>query len=447
MRGDKMFQRKIYKQLQQWKDTRAGKTALLVEGQRRVGKSTVVEEFAQKAYKSYILIDFSTCSQDIRNLFHDISDLDFFFLQLQLLTNVRLEERNSVIIFDEVQLFPLVRQAIKSLVKDHRYDYIETGSLISIKKNVKDILIPSEEQRIYMYPMDFEEFLWAIGDNVTMSMVQFLFDKQKPAGDGAHRKIMRNLRLYMLIGGMPQAVETYLQENNFEPVDQVKRDILHLYEDDFYKIDPTGRLSQLFDAIPAQLNKNTARYAVSSVIPTMRPSNSLNLIAELLDSRTALASYHTSMPSTEMASYKDLTKFKLFLSDTGLFTTLMFKNKSFTENEIYKKLLNDKSTANLGYLFENLIAQMLTASGYELYYHTFPAKEKKINYEIDFLLAQNNKVMPIEVKSSGYKRHASLDAFCQKYSSQISNKYLLYTKDFQKEQDIRLVPMYMTPFI
>lgn len=442
-----MFKRKIYNELQQWKETRAGRTALLVEGQRRVGKSTAVEEFARKAYKSYILIDFSTCSQDICNLFYDISDLNFFFLQLQLLTNVRLEERNSVIIFDEVQLFPLARQAIKSLVKDHRYDYIETGSLISIKKNVKDILIPSEEQRIYMYPMDFEEFLWAIEDDVTVPMMELLFSKQKPAGDGVHRKIMRNLRLYMLIGGMPQAVESYLQENNFEAVDQVKREILKLYEDDFYKIDPTGRLSHLFDAIPAQLNRNVSRYTVSNVIPTLRPGSSLNLIAELLDSRTVLAAYHTSQPSADMASYKDLTKFKLFLSDTGLFTTLMFKNKAFTENDIYKKILSDKISANLGYLFENLTAQMLAAKGYELYYHTFSSKDKGNKYEIDFLIAKGNKVVPIEVKSSNYKRHASLDAFCQKYSAQIAEKYILYNKDFQKEQDVRLLPIYMTPFI
>ena len=436
-----MFKRKIYDELQHWKNTRAGKTALLVEGQRRVGKSTVVEEFAKQAYKSYILIDFSTCSQEIRDLFNDMSDLDFFFLQLQLLTHVRLEERNSVIIFDEVQLYPLARQAIKCLVKDHRYDYIETGSLISIKKNVKDILIPSEEQRIYMYPMDFEEFLWAIGDDVTVPMLEILFSKQRPAGDGAHRKIMRNLRLYMLIGGMPQAVETYLQENNFEAVDQIKRDILRLYEDDFYKIDPSGRLSHLFDAIPAQLNRNTSRYTVSNVIPSLRPGSSLN------DSRTALAAYHTSQPSADMASYKDLTKFKLFLSDTGLFTTLMFKNKAFTENDIYKKLLSDKIAANLGYLFENLTAQMLATKGYDLYYHTFSSKDKGSNYEVDFLIAKSNKVVPIEVKSSNYKRHASLDAFCQKYSAQIAEKYILYTKDFQKEQDIRLLPIYMSPFI
>lgn len=442
-----MFKRKIYSELQRWKDMRAGKTALLVEGPRRVGKSTLVEEFAKEAYKSYILIDFSTCSQEIRNLFSDISDLDFLFLQLQLLTNVRLEERNSVIIFDEVQLFPLARQAIKSLVKDHRYDYIETGSLISIKRNVKDILIPSEEQHIYMYPMDFEEFLWAIGDNVTFPMLESLFTKQKPVGDGAHRKIMRNLRLYMLIGGMPQAVVNYLQENNFEAVDQVKREILQLYEDDFYKIDPTGRLSHLFDAIPAQLNRKASRYTVSNVIHTLRPGNSLNLIAELVDSRTVITAYHTSQPSADMASYKDLTKFKLFLSDTGLFTTLMFKNKTFTENDIYKKLLSDKISANLGYLFENLTAQMIAANGYELYYHTFHNKEKTSNYEIDFLIAKSNKVIPIEVKSSNYKRHASLDAFCQKYSGQIADKYILYTKDFKKEQDIHLLPIYMSTFI
>jgi len=442
-----MFQRKIYEQLLHWKNTHQGKTALLVEGARRVGKSTVVEDFAKREYESYILINFSTCSQDIRNLFNDLSDLDYFFLQLQLITNVHLAERKSLIIFDEVQLYPLARQAIKSLVKDQRYDYIETGSLISIKKNVKNILIPSEEQRIYMYPLDFEEFLWAIGDTVTTPLLKLLCQKQKPAGDGAHRQIMRKLRLYMLIGGMPQAIESYLQENNFEPVDQIKRNILQLYKDDFYKLDASGRLSHLFDAIPAQLNKNTSRYAVSSVLPTLRPSNSLHLISELLDSRTVLAAYHTSQPSAEMASYKDLTKFKLFLADTGLFTTLMFKNKSFTENDLYKKILSNKISANLGYLFENLTAQMLSASGYELYYHTFPAKEGNRYYEIDFLISQKNKVSPIEVKSSNFRGHASLDAFCQKYSAHIANKYILYTKDFQKEQDIRLMPIYLTPFL
>ncbi|MCR5440046.1 MAG: AAA family ATPase [Selenomonas sp.] len=442
-----MFKRKVYEKLKEWKRNRCGKTALLIEGQRRVGKSTVVEEFAKREYDSYILIDFSTCSKEIRRLFEDISDLDFFFLRLQILTGTNLVERKSLIIFDEVQMCPLARQSIKSLVKDHRFDYIETGSLISIKKNVKDILIPSEEQRIYMYPMDFEEFLWALGDSVTMPLIQKAFQANLSLGDGVHREVMKKMRLYMLVGGMPQAVATYLEEYNFEPVDRIKRDILQLYEDDFYKIDSTGRLTQLFDAIPAQLNKNASRYTVSSVVPQLRPSTSLELIAELMESRTVLVSYHTSQPSSEMASYKNLTKFKLFLSDTGLFTTLMFKNKAFTDNDLYRKLLGDKLPANLGYLYENLIAQCLAAAGYELYYHTFPNKEKTKNYEIDFLIAKGNKICPIEVKSASIKRHASIDAFGKKYTAQIADKYLLGTKEQQKEQDLRILPVYMTSFL
>lgn len=442
-----MFKRKIYNELISWKKESDGNTALLVEGQRRVGKSTVVEEFAKNEYESYILIDFSICSQEIRDLFRDISDLNYFFLQLQLQTGVRLTERRSLIVFDEVQLYPLARQAIKHLVADHRYDYIETGSLISIKKNVKDILIPSEEHHIQMYPMDFEEFLWAKGDTVTIPILNELFQKQTVIGDGAHRKIMRELRLYMLVGGMPQAVEAYLNSNNFETVDNIKRDILKLYEDDFYKIDSTGKLSRLFDAIPAQLNKNAARYTISSVIPSLRPANSLDLIAELIDSRTVITAYHTSHPSSETASYMDLTRYKLFLSDTGLFTTLMFKNKSFTENDTYRKLLSDKHSANLGYLYENLVAQMLATKGYKLFYHTFKNTDNGRSYEIDFLISHNNKMCPIEVKSSTYRTHTSFDIFCKKYSSQILNKYILYTKDLQKEEDLLLLPIYMTMFL
>ncbi len=442
-----MFQRKIYEQIKKWKTTQQGKTSLLIEGQRRVGKSTVVEAFAQKEYQSYILIDFSTCSQDIRNLFLDISDLNYFFLQLQLLTGTRLSERNSLIIFDEVQLFPLARQAIKQLVKDHRYDYIETGSLISIRKNIKNILIPSEEQHIPMYPMDFEEFLWALNDTLTPAMLRHLIQTKTSGGEAVHRNLMRSLRLYMLIGGMPQAVETYLESNNFEEVDHIKRNILQLYKDDFYKIDATGRLSQLFDAIPAQLNKNNSRYIVSNILPHMRPGNSLDLIAELIASRTVLASYHISQPSPELSSYKDLTRFKLYLSDTGLFTTLMFKNKSFTENDIYKKLLSDKLSSNLGYIYENIVAQMLTSSGYSLYYHTFPNETGTKKYEIDFLISKKNKICPIEVKSSGYRTHASLDAFHKRYSAHILKEYLLYTKDIQKDHELFLMPVYLTPFL
>lgn len=442
-----MFRRKIYDKLLEWKTESDGRTALLIEGARRVGKSTVVEEFAKNEYESYILIDFSRASKAVKELFEDISDLDYLFLQLQLQYKVDLHERRSLIIFDEVQQCPLARQAIKALVADHRYDYVETGSLISNKRNVKDILIPSEERKISMYPMDHEEFLWAVGDTTTIPLLKKVFDSGKPVGTQIHRKLMRDFRLYMLVGGMPQAVNEYIETNNFRKVDQIKRDILNLYEDDFKKIDPTGKLSSLFDAIPAQLNKNASRYQVSSVLNGERAENILESIAELKDSKTVLVSYYTNDPNAGMSNNKDLGKFKLFLSDTGLFTTLMFKDRDFTENIIYEKLLNDKLSANLGYLYENAVAQTLTANGDALFYHTFMNESTRRNYEIDFILARKNKVCPIEVKSSGYKTHASLDAFSRKFSDRILDKYLIYTKDFAKDEDIFCLPTYLVQFL
>ena len=442
-----MFRRKIYDKLLEWKTESDGRTALLIEGARRVGKSTVVEEFAKNEYESYILIDFSRASKAVKELFEDISDLDYLFLQLQLQYKVDLHERSSLIIFDEVQQCPLARQAIKALVADHRYDYVETGSLISIKRNVKAILIPSEERKISMYPMDHEEFLWAVGDLTTIPLLKKVFDSGKPVGVQIHRKLMRDFRLYMLVGGMPQAVNEYIETNNFRKVDQIKRDILNLYEYDFKKIDPTGKLSSLFDAIPAQLNKNASRYQVSSVLNGERAENILESIAELKDSKTVLVSYYANDPNAGMSNNKDLGKFKLFLSDTGLFTTLMFKDRDFTENIIYEKLLNDKLSANLGYLYENAVAQILTANGNALFYHTFMNESTRRNYEIDFILARKNKVCPIEVKSSGYKTHASLDAFSRKFSDRILDKYLIYTKDFAKDEDIFCLPTYLVQFL
>ena len=442
-----MFKRKIYDKLLQWKKDSDGKTALLIEGARRIGKSTIVESFGRNEYKSYIIIDFSIVSKNIRELFEDISDLNYLFLQLQLQYKVDLYERESLIIFDEVQLCPRARQAIKSLVKDHRYDYIETGSLISIKKNVQDILIPSEERKLNMYPMDYEEFLWALNDETTIPLIHKLFDSQKPFGEEINRKLMRDFRLYMLVGGMPQAVDEYIKTNNFRKVDDVKRDILNLYEDDFKKIDATGKISMLFDAIPAKLNKNASRYQVSSVLTNNRADNTLELIAELKDSKTVLVSYHANDQSAGMSTNKDLTRFKLFLCDTGLFTTLMFKDKDFTENIIYEKLLNDKLGTNLGYLYENVVAQLLTCNGNELFYYTFFNESSRHNYEIDFLIAKKNKVCPIEVKSSGYKTHKSLDEFSIKFSNRILQKYLVYTKDFSKDKDILCLPAYMISFL
>ena len=442
-----MFKRKIYDRLLQWKEESQGRTALMIEGARRVGKSTVAETFGKNEYDSYILIDFSIASQTVKDLFYDLSDLNFFFLQFQLLYRTDLIERRSLIIFDEVQLFPMARQAIKALVKDGRYDYIETGSLISIRKNVKDILIPSEERKISMYPMDYEEFLWAIGDETTTKLLRNAFSNRKAVGEQMNRKLMRDFRLYMLIGGMPQAVDEYLRTNNFRLVDQVKRDILNLYEDDFRKIDPTGRISMLFDAIPAELNKNASRYQVSSVLGNERADSILELIAELKDSKTVNVAYHADDPNTGMSNHKNLGKFKLFLADTGLFTTLVFKDKDFTENSIYEKLLSDKLSVNLGYLYENIVAQMLTAKGNELFYYTFMNEKTRHNYEINFILTRNNKICPIEVKSSGYKTHASLDKFSEKYSGRIAEKYLVYTKDLQKDKDVLMLPVYMVPFL
>lgn len=442
-----MFKRKIYSKMQEWKKDSNGKTALLIEGARRIGKSTVVEEFAKNEYDSYILIDFSRASKETKELFEDVSDLNFLFLQLQLQFKVDLQERKSVIIFDEVQLCPAARQVIKALVADRRYDYIETGSLISINKNVKDILIPSEERKISMYPMDYEEFLWAIGDTLTFSLLNKCFDMKQGLGEAINRKQLRQFRLYMLVGGMPQAVSTYIETNNFRKVDEIKRDILNLYESDFAKIDPTGRLAMLFDAIPAQLNKNAARYQTSSVLNGERQDKILELIAELKDSKTVLVAYNTNDPDAGMANTKDLSRFKLFLNDTGLFVTLMFKDKNFTENEIYQKLLNDKLSVNLGYLYENIVAQCLAANGNELFYHTIMNQKSKHNYEIDFILARKNKIIPIEIKSSGYKTHKSLDVFTEKYSGRILKRYLVYTKDLSKDQDIFCIPVYMAPFL
>lgn len=441
------FKRKIYDKFLEWKKNSDGKTALLVEGARRIGKSTIVEEFAKNEYESYILIDFTKASKEVLNLFDDISDLNYIFLRLQLIYHKELHQRKSLIIFDEVQFCPKARQAIKHLVADHRYDYMETGSLISIRKNVKDILIPSEERQVQMYPMDFEEFKWALGDTVTIKLLRESFEKYQPLGDDLNRRMMRDFRLYMLVGGMPRAVSTYIETNNMRLVDEEKRDILRLYESDFMKIDSTGKAAMLFKSIPSQLEKNASRYQVSSVLENQRNSTVLELISEMESSKTVLVSYKSDDPNAGLTRTKDLENFKLFVCDTGLFTTMLFMDKDFTENIIYEKLLSDKLSVNLGYLYENVVAQILKANGNSLFYYTFLDEKSKHNFEIDFLLARNNKVCPIEIKSSGYKTHASLDAFSEKYSSRILNKYLVYTKDLGKDKDVFSVPVYMTMFL
>lgn len=444
----RIFKRKLYDKLLEWKHNRQGKTAILIEGARRVGKSTLAKQFAENEYESYVMIDFSIVREDVLELFDHISDLDYFFLQLQFRLGVSLKERKSLVIFDEVQKCPKARQAIKHLVADRRYDYIETGSLISIKKNVKDILIPSEEEKLFLYPMDYEEFKWALGDNTAIPQLKMVFDKKLSIGDAVTRKLMRDFRIYMVVGGMPQAVDTYIDTNNLMEVDRVKRNIIQLYEDDFYKIDSSGRLSMLFDAIPAQLNSNASRYQVASAIGSNTNSDKiLQLISELRESMTINMAYHANDPGVGMSLVMNLNKYKMYIGDTGLFITLAFKDKDFTENIIYQKLMSDKLDTNLGYVYENMVAQMLTATGNRLFYYTFPTETGKHNYEIDFLLSRGNKICPIEVKSSGYKRHASLDAFCKKFSNRILQRYIIYTKDLQKDEQTLFLPVYLTQFL
>ena len=417
----------------------------MVEGARRVGKSTLVEEFAKKEYETYILIDFNRAPLHIRNLFDDLTDLNRIFLVLQQQYHVVLKPRKSLIVFDEVQRCPTARQAIKYLVADGRFDYIETGSLISIKKNTKDITIPSEEERVTLYPMDYEEFRWALGDTVSVDLLRQFYDNRSPVG-AAHRKTMGDLRLYMLVGGMPQAVDTYLKTNNLSIVDQVKRGILRLYLDDFQKIDVSGNAERLFVNIPAQLSANANRYLASTVIGEKSENKMGELLQALEESKTVIFSYHCTDPNVGMSLNKDLSRYKIYLADTGLFVSLCFLDKDYTENVIYNKLLSDKLEANLGYVYENLVAQMLASSGNGLFYYTFP-KDEKHNYEVDFLLSRGNKVVPVEVKSSGYRTHRSLDVFCEKYSSRIGNRYLLYTKDYFQDGQTTCLPVYMTPFI
>ena len=442
-----MFRRKLYDQLIEWKKTSKGKTAVLVEGARRVGKSTTVEAFAKAEYESYILIDFSVAPKHIIELFNDISDLNYLFLQLQLQFNTQLVNRKSAIVFDEIQFCSRARQAIKHLVADGRFDYIETGSLISIRKNVSDILIPSEEVKLEMFPMDFEEFCWAKDNTSLVPLLKTAYEGKKKLGDETHRKIMRDFRLYMLVGGMPQAVNSYIETNNFQEVDNIKRQIISLYEDDFHKISPSGALSRLFDAIPSQLAKKASRYQVSSVLAGRQARDIPEELAELQASKTVLCAYHTDDPNAGLSASIDLNKFKLYLADTGLFVTLMFKDAKFTDNVIYDKLLANKLPVNLGAVYENIVAQTLTSNRHNLFYHTWMNQKTKHNYEIDFILSNGKKIQPIEVKSSRYKTHTSLDKFYEKFSSRIDKQYLVFTKAQSRDENIICLPTYMTQFL
>ena len=435
-----MFKRKAYDKLLYWKENIAPQYAALLEGPRRVGKSTIALEFAKNNYDSYILIDFSKLTKDEEQVFENINDLEFFFLQLQTVKGVTLSIRKSVIIFDEIQFAPKVRAAIKHLVKDGRYDYIETGSLISINKNVKDILIPSEEHKIDVYPMDYEEFCSACGYNY--SLLEQVLNHNRTMGQAVNKKLMRDFRTYMAVGGMPQAVDAFIKDKNFESVDRIKREILELYSSNFFKIDPSGRLSALFNSIPSQLANNNKFY-ITKVTNKKVSAKDRKLIFNLLSSKTVLPCYKVNDPSISLNQTKDIDNFKLYLSDIGLFTTMLFNDKLSTNDNIYIKLLSDKLDVNLGYLYENMVAQIIASCDRQLFYYVFKNDQTTRNYEIDFLTTDKNKLVPIEVKSSETKNHKSINEFSKKYSSRISRRILFSQDDISNDKMLELKPIYL----
>ena len=441
-----MFKRKAFEKLKYWKEKKAPKYAVLLEGARRVGKSTIAEEFAKQEYKSYIKIDFANVRKEILDVFEDIAEPDIFFLRLQTATGITLYKRESVIIFDEIQLMPKVRQAIKYLVADGRYDYIETGSLISIKKNVKDIVIPSEEIKIQVYPMDYEEFMWAAG-NETYQVLKELYKRGKAVGNSLNRKLMRDFRVYMAVGGMPQAVAAYVEGGNFTEIDEVKREIINLDKDDFFKIDGTGLIGRMYESVPTQLATDKRSYVISAATGKKKVDKDIERLYNMLDSKTVLPCYNVLNPSVTLSQTMDNQTFKLYLADTGLFTTMIFSSSGETDENIYTKLLSDSLPADLGYLYENAVAQVINAAGRPLYYHTWRKDNVSRYFEIDFLVASKTKIVPIEVKSSGLGMHKSITEFQRKYSKNTAAPILLSQKDVGQVETLKLYPIYMLPYI
>lgn len=434
------FRRKIYRQFMHWKKNWAQSRALLVQGARRIGKSTIVEEFAKNEYSSYILINFQTDIHKVQSLFDDITNLDAFFRNLSLIYGTRLVPHESIIIFDEIQLFPAARQSIKQLVADGRFHYIETGSLITLRQNVEKILIPSEERCINMYPMNFEEFLWAKGDEVSADFIREAFAGRTPLGQAAHRKLLNEFRLYMAVGGMPQAVAELLESNDFSRIDEVKRDILSLYHNDLKKLDSKYRLSTslILDALPSELSSHSRLFKATALGKNARVSRNYSSFEAVKDSMIVNIAYNCTDPNFSFSLNKDISSQKIFMGDTGLLVTQIFKNSDEPiENSIYTQLTFGKIGLNLGTVFENITAQILRSNGHDLYFHSFD------HHEIDFMLSKGKKLIPIEVKSSAYKTHRSLDVFSEKFSGRIAERYVIYAKDVKQEAGVTYIPFYM----
>ena len=446
------MKRKIYDQLLKWKHEHQGRTALLIEGARRIGKSYIVEEFARHEYKSYILVDFNDMDDSLREIFdHYLSQRDDFFMRLSLYFGVRLYERDSLIIFDEVQQYPRARAAIKYLVSDGRYDFIETGSLVSIKKNVADIVIPSEEQTLEMFPMDFEEFLWALGDDMMMDFIRRQFQQMSPMAQ-LHRKALDYFRLYMIVGGMPQAVLAYIESRSFDAVDRIKRGILQLYRNDIqkYAVRAEARVTAVFDEIPAQLQRHEKKFRLAALGTGARMRDYEDAFFWLNDAKVINTCYNTTEPSIGLRMNMERTALKCYMGDTGLLISLAFDESAISREQLYRKLMLDKLEVNKGMLVENVVAQMLRAAGHRLYFYSNSSRnEAQDRMEIDFLLCKSDitsrhNICPIEVKSTTRYTLTSLEKFRTKYAPQLGSVYVLHSGDLRVENGIIYLPLYMT---
>lgn len=442
-----MLKRKIYDDLVEWKNKSNGKTALLIDGARRVGKSFIVELFARQEYKSYILIDFGNVSSEILDLItYESSDLDLFFAKLSAFYATPLHRRESLIVFDEVQQFPRARQLIKYLVADGRYDYLETGSLIRLRKNTENIIIPSEEEHIEMFPLDFEEFLWAMGDEVTAPLIRKCFASKTPLGQALHRKVMNDFRQYVLVGGMPQSVLAYLNGKDFAASDEAKRRILRLYREDVSKFAQgyEEKVYAVIDGIPGQLSKKEKKYRLSSIDSKARFRTYQDSFIWLNEAMVVNSCLNVTDPGVGLALSADDSSQKCYMADTGLLVTLTFMDTAFTDNELYKAVLFDKLDINEGMIMENIVAQMLRRNGHKLYFYSHNDNVNRENHmEIDFLITEKRKIAPIEVKSGDYRYHSSLDKFRRKFSQKIGTPYILYAKDVMEKDGIWHLPLYM----
>lgn len=445
------LKRKAYDKLLEWKSFSNGKTALLIDGARRVGKSHLAESFGKNEYRSFMTINFSGANQNVRDIFeNDFMDLDLFFNKLSFLYGVPLYKRESLIIFDEVQRYPKARELLKFLVADGRYDYIETGSLISIKHNIKDIVIPSEEEHLLLHPFDFEEFLWALGDEVTVPFIRDCYKRRKPLGDAAHHKAMNSFRQYMLVGGMPQAVVEYAASRDFARVDRVKSTILELYRQDITRFADgyESRVQAIFDEIPAQLAKKEKKFSITSLGRDSKMRTYEDAFMWLTDGMIINNCYNATDPIVGLSMYMDVTSRKCYMADTGLLVTHTFHDNDYMENDLYKAVLLDSISVNQGMLMENIVAQIFRRNGHKLYFYSrCDTVERKNHMEIDFLILQHKRICPVEVKSSRYNSHSSLDKFREKFHGKIGQSYILYTKDLKQEDDILYLPIYMAMFL